>query len=143
MPKSASPVRLQQDLMDSASLAGSRHHRSAAEQIEYWAGLGRQVAAVLDPDTLLDVASGLARLKVEPVSARPVDPDEISGAVETARRSGRLSRQVSTAALRYQASATAPGLLEEIDRDGRRRLGRFENGRFIPNPSEDEGRGPR
>jgi hypothetical protein len=57
MPKSASPVRLQQALMRSAALAGAREHRSAAEQIEYWAALGQQVAGILDPDKLLDVAS--------------------------------------------------------------------------------------
>jgi len=40
--------------MESAALVGARHHRSAAEQIEYWAALGRQVARVLDPDSLLE-----------------------------------------------------------------------------------------
>jgi hypothetical protein len=136
MPKSASPVRLQQTLMENARLAGARHQRSAAEQIEYWAALGRQVASVLDPDTLLDVASGLARLKVEAVTAPPADPEEIFGAIESERQSGRLSAKVSTAARRYQASSTAPGLLEEIDQEGRRRLGRFENGTFVPVPGE-------
>ncbi|MCF8003822.1 MAG: ParD-like family protein [Chromatiaceae bacterium] len=45
MRKSASPIRLQEDLMQSASLAGSQLHRSAAEQIEYWAWLAAQTAA--------------------------------------------------------------------------------------------------
>jgi hypothetical protein len=60
MAKSASPVRLQDDLMRRAALAGARHHRSAAQQIEYWASLGREVAALLDPDRLLAVQAGLA-----------------------------------------------------------------------------------
>lgn len=42
--------------MESAALVGARHHRSAAEQIEFWAALGRQVARVLNPDSLLDGA---------------------------------------------------------------------------------------
>jgi hypothetical protein len=42
--------------MESAALVGARHHRSAAEQIEHWAALGRQVARVLNPDSLLDGA---------------------------------------------------------------------------------------
>ncbi|WP_254959113.1 ParD-like family protein [Cyanobium sp. Cruz CV13-4-11] len=50
-------MRLQRELMESAALVGARHQRSAAEQIEYWAALGRQVARVLDPDSLLDVAA--------------------------------------------------------------------------------------
>ncbi len=132
MPKSASPVRLQQELMQSATLAGARHHRSAAEQIEYWATLGRQVAGVLDPDKLLDVLSGLAGLRVEPVTSAAVAPEQVFGALEQQRRSGQLSVGVSSAALRYQASTTQPGFLEEVASDGRRRLGQFRHGVFEP-----------
>ena len=132
MPKSASPVRLQQALMHSAALAGARQHRSAAEQIEYWAALGQQVAGVLDPDKLLDVASGLAALKVEPITAAAVVPEQVFAALEQQRRSGQLSQSVSGASLRYQASKAQPGLLEEIKPNGNRRLGRFCNGLFEP-----------
>jgi hypothetical protein len=132
MPKSASPVRLQQALMQSAALAGARQHRSAAEQIEYWAALGQQVAGVLDPDKLLDVASGLAALKVEPITSTAVAPEQVFAALEQQRRSGHLSQSVSGASLRYQASKAQPGLLEEIRPNGNRRLGRFCNGLFEP-----------
>ena len=132
MPKSASPVRLQQELMQSATLAGARHHRSAAEQIEYWATLGRQVAGVLDPDKLLDVLSGLAAVRVEPVTTAAVAPEQAFAALEQQRRSGQLSRAVSSAALRYQACTAHPGFLEEIASDGRRRLGQFRHGMFEP-----------
>ena len=132
VPKSASPVRLQQELMQSATLAGARHHRSAAEQIEYWATLGRQVAGVLDPDKLLDVLSGLAALRVEPVSTAAVAPEQVFAALEQQRRSGQLGGAVSSAALRYQASTTQPGFLEEVASDGRRRLGQFRHGVFDP-----------
>ena len=132
MPKSASPVRLQQELMQSATLAGARHHRSAAEQIEYWATLGRQVAGVLDPDKLLDVLSGLAAVRVEPVTTAAVAPEQAFAALEQQRRSGQLSGAVSSAALRYQASTAHLGFLEEIASDGRRRLGQFRHGVFEP-----------
>ena len=132
MPKSASPVRLQQELMQSATLAGARHHRSAAEQIEYWATLGRQVAGVLDPDKLLDVLSGLAALRVEPVTTAAVAPEQVFGALEQQRRSGELVGAVSSASLRYQASTTHPGFLEEVASDGKRRLGQFRHGVFDP-----------
>lgn len=49
MAKAASPVRLQKSLVDAATVAGQQFNRSTAEQIEYWADLGRRVAAVLDP----------------------------------------------------------------------------------------------
>ena len=132
MPKSASPVRLQQHLMDSAALAGARQHRSAAEQIEYWAALGQQVAGILDPDKLLEVLSGLAALKVVPVVGAAVNPEKAFAALELERQSGRLAEAVSSAPLRYQASEARPGWLEQITPDGRRKLGRFRNGVFEP-----------
>ena len=93
---------------------------------------GRQVAGVLDPDKLLDVLSGLAGLRVEPVISAAVAPEQVFGALEQQRRSGQLSVGVSSAALRYQASTTQPGFLEEVASDGRRRLGQFRHGVFEP-----------
>ena len=132
-----SPVRLQQELMQSATLAGARHHRSAAEQIEYWAALGQQVAGVLDPDKLLDVLTGLAAVKVVPIATAAVDPEQAFAALEQQRRSGQLSQSVTGASLRYQASWEQPGLLEEIHPNGSRRLGQFRGGQFQPQESSE------
>ena len=143
MPKSASPVRLQRELMESAALVGARHHRSAAEQIEYWAALGRQVARVLDPDSLLDVAAGLTRLRLEPVSAPIVAPDQVFAALDADRESGTLAHTVSTAAFRYQASISQPGHLEQIGPDGTRRVGTFRDGAFEPIDDEPSSRSAR
>jgi hypothetical protein len=49
MAKAASPIRLQKELMQAAELTAKRFHRSTAEQIEYWADLGRSVSSTLDP----------------------------------------------------------------------------------------------
>lgn len=132
MTKAASPVRLQDDLMKAARIAGARMHRSAAEQVEYWASLGQQIARFVDPDVLLEVAAGLAHIKVEPTVAQPVDPDSVFASVETDRRSGKLSKQVTAAIFRYQASATHPGYLEQLDPSGFCTVGTFQNGVFIP-----------
>ena len=131
MAKSASPVRLQDALMRSAALAGARHHRSAAQQIEYWASLGREVAALLDPDRLLAVQAGLARLRVEPVTVASVIPEQVFAALEADRSSGVLANSVSSALVRYQACSSRPGYLERLDRDGSRSVGRFANGEFL------------
>ena len=131
MAKSASPVRLQEALMRSAALVGARHHRSAAQQIEYWASLGREVAALLDPDRLLAVQAGLARLRVEPVTVASVIPEQVFAALEADRSSGVLANSVSSAPVRYQACSSRPGYLERLDRDGSRSVGRFANGEFL------------
>jgi hypothetical protein len=123
--------------MQAASVAGARLHRSAAEQVEYWASLGRQISRFVDPDTLLEIAAGLACIKVEPTVAPPIDPEAVFATVETDRRSGELSKKVTTAAIRYQASVTHPGYLEQIDKNGTSHVGTFHNGVFTPLREED------
>ncbi len=132
MGKAASPVRLQDELMQAATIAGSRLHRSAAEQVEYWADLGRQISRFVDPDALLEVAAGLARLKVEPTVGHPVDPEAVFAAVEADRRSGVLAERFTTGNTRYVMSNAQPGYLEQIDEQGVRTIGQFKNGEFIP-----------
>jgi hypothetical protein len=123
---------LQEELMQAAALTGERFHRSTAEQIEYWASIGRQVATLLNPDTLLSVAAGLARVRVEPIVGTPLDPDEVFRALEQERHQGTLTATVTSSAIRYQASRTHPGSLERIDPDGQIAIGHFKGGHFIP-----------
>ncbi len=132
MPKASSPVRLQEDLMQAATIAGSRLHRSAAEQVEHWASLGRQITNFVDADALLKVSVGLARLKIEPTVGQPIDPVAVFAAIEADRRNGELSKKVTAADIRYQASVTHPGYLEQINKKGNCRIGSFCNGVFTP-----------
>lgn len=132
MAKAVSPIRLQADLMEAAALTGKRSHRSGAEQIEYWASIGRSVGKVLDPDALLAITTGLARVKVEPVIAGPIDPDHVFAALERDRKSGALEQSVSESRVRYQVSDSHPGQLEQIDSDGKITTGQFNQGVFTP-----------
>ena len=132
MAKAASPVRLQEDLMQAATTAGERLHRSAAQQIEYWASIGRSVSNVLTPDSLLAVSAGLVRLKVEPVIAPTLDPDQVFDALERDRDAGTLATSVTTSSLRYQPSLVHPGQLEQLHSDGLVVTGQFNNGVFTP-----------
>jgi hypothetical protein len=132
MAKASSPVRLQSELMESAARAGALHHRSAAEQIEYWADLGRRVARVLDPESLLDLAAGAVRLHLESVVTPSVSPEQVFAAVDADRASGILVGAVTTAPLRYQVATGSPGYLEQIATDGTRMLGSFQDGVFTP-----------
>lgn len=131
MPKAASPVRLQKELMDAATQAGERLHRSAAEQIEYWAELGRQIARFVDPNTLIEISAGIARLKVEQATTQPIDPDAIFATLEARRQTGELSQSVTMTYPRYQASSTYPGYLEQLNAEGKRTVGTFKNGIFM------------
>ena len=132
MAKATSPIRLQAELMQAAALSGKRYHRSTAEQIEYWADMGRRIASFIDPDTLLSVKSGLAKITVEPVNAATIDPVIVFQSLETDRRGGTLSKSVSTSKLRYQVSEEHPGYLVQVDKQNNAITGKFENGEFIP-----------
>jgi len=130
MAKAASPVRLQQNLMQAATLAGKRFHRSASEQVEYWADIGQRVSNIIDPDVLLSISAGLARVKIEPVLGKPIDPNKLFKSMEAERAHGTLSPAVSNNALKYQVSHSYPGQLERIQ-GGRIDIGQFKNGQFI------------
>lgn len=131
MAKASSPIRLQDDLMQAATLTAKRFHRSTAEQIEYWAELGRSVSSTLDPDVLSSVVSGLTKIKVEPIHSPSIDPADVFNALEQEREKGTLTSTVTQSAIKYQASTTHPGYLERIDANGNT-VGMFENGQFIP-----------
>ena len=118
--------------MSAATAAGMLLHRSAAEQVEYWADLGRKVASSIDPESLLAVKAGLATLRVEHIDPSPVDPDAVFAALDKARDSGALSEANASGSVRYQASVTKPGYLEACYPDGRIEVGQFVNGQFIP-----------
>jgi hypothetical protein len=132
MAKASSPIRLQNELMQAAELTAGRYRRSTAEQIEYWAELGRSVSSTLNPDVLLSIQAGLSRLNVEPVLAQPVDPGVVFNTLEAQRHNQTLSAGVSESRLRYQASLTHPGYLERIGQQGEVAVGQFKNGQFIP-----------
>ena len=131
MAKALSPVRLQDDLMKAAKLTGERFHRSTAEQIEYWADIGRKVSKVLDPDTLISISTGLTRVKVEPIYGKPIDPDDVFNLLETQRQQGALTQAVTSSAIKYQSSLVHPGYLERIDQKGNVSVGQFKNGEFV------------
>ena len=147
MPKASSPVRLEADLMQAATITGERAKRSAAEQIEYWAGLGRSIAKTIDHDTLLAVSTGLATLKVEPVIGEALDADSVFDALQHSRNSGKLSEDIMALAssglkqrenpanhVRYQAAVGHAGFLEQLHADGTVLIGQFINGEFLPRP---------
>jgi len=137
MAKAASPIRLQAELMQVAESTAKRFHRSTAEQIEYWADLGRKVSSSLDPDVLLSIKSGLTVIKTEPVFSDPIDPDRVFQSLEKDRDAGVLSGVVTNSAIRYQASAESPGYLEKIDSCNNVTTGKFENGQFVERKQSD------
>jgi hypothetical protein len=126
----ASPMRLDNVLVQEAETVAERNKRSVPKQIEYWAELGRAVERVLNPTDVLAVTQGLAEIQlIVPKSAR-VAPDDVFAALEHDRAHSQLAPKVTRAALYYEASTAKPGLLDRVQPNGQRDMGRFVDGEF-------------
>ena len=98
--------------MQAASSTAKRFHRSTAEQIEYWADMGRLTAEV-------------------------IDPVQVFLALEEERRDGSLMNKVITSQVKYQVCESYPGYLERIESTGKVTIGTFKEGVFSPEQETD------
>jgi hypothetical protein len=117
------PVKLSDTLVLDARLAGEVCERSIAGQVEYWAQVGRSV------DLLLEGAQVLALRRSG--SAQPLSA--LLDSVDSPAGRGRVAAWLQSQPFpHYQPYPNLPGLLERIDEDGSRTVGRFVNRQFIP-----------
>lgn len=125
-------IRLDNSLMIAAKNAAALHKRTAVEQIEYWAELGKNLSRYIDPEALIACSAGLATLKVEKIEAQAVNPTAVFDQLENSREAGKLSNVVTSSRFRFQAAEDYPGMLERIDAKGKKTIGSFNNGVFTP-----------
>jgi len=117
------PVKLSEELVLDARLAGETAERSIAGQIEFWARIGRAVELQLHTDKVL-------RLKRQG-EARPLS--ELLSSVGTRAGRKRLAAYLAKQPFpHFEAAAGRRGLVVKIDKDGRRTVGRFVNREFRP-----------
>jgi hypothetical protein len=117
------PVKLSDSLVLDARLAGNIVERSIAGQVEFWARLGRSVERLLAGDHVLKLCrTGAA----QPLSTCLESVDSPAG---QARVTAYLVQQPFP---HYQPHPSRPGLLERIEQDGTRTIGRFVNRQFQP-----------
>jgi hypothetical protein len=117
------PVKVSDELLLDARLAGVAAERSIAGQIEYWARLGRAVELHLR-------ATEALRLKREG-EARPLS--ELLATIGTAAGRKRLAKHLASRPFpQFEAAPGRAGFLVKIDKDGTRTIGRFANRAFRP-----------
>lgn len=124
------PVKLSDELVESAREEAANTDRSITGQIEHWAKIGRSVETVLRHQEVQALKrsppsgtlTGAARRAIQAALERVV--------TETDRRS--LARSLKADRTVYQSDPAGSGLTERIEPDGRRTLGRFANRRFVP-----------
>lgn len=117
------PVKLSDSLVLDARLAGETVERSIAGQVEFWARLGRSVDLLLEGQQVLKLCRSAA---AQPLSSCLASVDTPVG---RRRVTAYLQGQPFP---HYRPHPQKPGLLERIDEDGTRTLGRFVNRQFKP-----------
>jgi ParD-like antitoxin of type II bacterial toxin-antitoxin system len=117
------PVKLSDNLVLDARLAGEIMERSIAGQVEFWARLGRSVELLLEGRQVSALCrNGAAR----PLSACLESVDSPEGR----QRVGDFLE--SQPFPHYEPHPDRLGLLVRIDADGRKTMGRFVNRQFRP-----------
>ena len=117
------PVKVSDALMLDARVAGEIVERSMAGQIEFWAKIGRALEPLLRGDQVLALcrAGGVKSLS------------DCLESVDSPAGRRRVFEHLKTRPYpHYQAAAESPGLLERIEADGKRTVGRFVNRQFQP-----------
>jgi hypothetical protein len=117
------PVKLSDGLVLDARLAGDAMERSIAGQVEFWARLGRSVELLLEGQQVMKLCRNAAS---QPLSKCLESVDSPAGRKRVA---AYLESQPFP---HYRPHPDKPGLLERIDEEGSRTVGRFVNRQFKP-----------
>lgn len=117
------PVKLSDELVLDARLAGAAFERSIAGQIEFWAQLGRAIEPLLRGTQVLALRRAGAERALS-ACLESVDTDE-----GRQRVADYLEQRPYP---HYEPSPDAPGVLVRLEADGTRTPGRFVNRRFTP-----------
>lgn len=119
------PVKLSDEIVLEARMAGELLERSIAGQLELWAQLGRAIEPLLQGTAVM----ALRRAgKAQPLSACLASVDSAEG------RRRVVEYLESRPYPHFEAAADRPGLLVRIDADGTRTVGRFVDRRFLAVP---------
>jgi hypothetical protein len=115
------PVKLSDALVLDARVAGEVVERSIAGQVEFWARLGRAVDLLLEGQNVLMLCHAGAN---HPLSS-------LLGSVDSPAGRKRVATYLQGEPFpHYQSYPNKPVLLERIDANGKRTVGRFVNREF-------------
>jgi hypothetical protein len=124
------PVKLSNELVESARRESTSTDRSITGQIEHWAKIGRSVEAVLGHEQVRALKVSPGQVTLGGPVRRAVQAALERAAAEEDR--GALARRLKRGRVVYQSDPAGSGLTERIDPAGTRTLGRLVNRRFVP-----------
>ena len=122
MKNMGQPVKLSDELVLKARVAGEASQRSIAGQVEYWARLGKSIDALLEGGKTMAL-----------VQSDPVPLSECLREVGTKVGRERLRQYLNSQPYpHFEPHPQRSGLLIRIEDDGTRTTGRFVNREFVP-----------
>jgi hypothetical protein len=124
------PVKLSDELVESAREEAANTDRSITGQIEHWAKIGRSVETVLRYQEVQTLKRSPLNAALTTATRRAIQAALARVVTESDRRS--LARSLKAGRTVYQSDPAGSGLTERIQSDGTRTLGRFTDRRFVP-----------
>ncbi len=112
------PVKLSDSLVLDARVAGEVTERSIAGQVEFWARLGRSVELLIEGRHVLQLCRNRESQSLSTLL------ESVDSPVGRSRLAAYLQTQPFP---HYNPHPDKPGLLERIEEDGTRTVGRFVN----------------
>jgi hypothetical protein len=117
------PVKLSDELVLDARIAGEAQERSIAGQVEFWAKLGRSMEFLLEGRQVLTLCRTVGATPLAELVER-VDSPKGRKTLKTFLESEPYPH--------FEAHPTQPGVLIRIEESGERIMGRFVNRTFVP-----------
>jgi len=124
------PVKLSDELVESAREEAANTDRSITSQIEHWVKIGRSVEKVLRHQDIKALKRAPTDLTLSASMRRAIEAALVRAAGETEQRA--LAKRLKAGRTVYQNDPAGSGMLERIDANGTRSLGRFVNRQFVP-----------
>jgi hypothetical protein len=132
------PVKLSDELVESAREEAANTDRSITGQIEHWAKIGRSVETVLKHQEVQALKRSPRSARLTSAARHAIEAALAGVVADSDRRS--LARGLQMGRTVYQSDPAGSGLTERIEPDGTRTLGRLMNRRFVPARSARVGR---
>ena len=124
------PVKLSDELVESAREEAANTDRSITSQIEHWVKIGRSVEKVLRHQDIQALKRTPTDLTLTAQMRRTIEAALARAVAETDQRA--LARRLKAGRTVYQHDPAGSGVLERIDAGGKRTLGRLVNRQFVP-----------
>lgn len=125
--KSSQALRIPYPLAEKIGEVATLSRRSLQNQVALFAEIGLQASSYLSMQDMTDLIVGRRKIALV-ANASPMPSAKTIAA--RAQSGGKIRTKIKVT--RYIASKEFPGLIQEVKPSGESRLGRFNQGKFIP-----------